>query len=503
MPLPDGGANVQWPPVGWDEVFAKMEEWAAWYSGDPVRISEVHAARAYMPTREGAMWSRQLRGERRVMLHVPLPGDIAGVSSDLLFSEPPGILVDAAHADEADPVAKRTQERLDEIVDESQLVAVLQEAADVASALGGVYLKATWDRALAPWPFLTIAQADNAVPEFRWGRLWGVTFWRVLPSDDNRVWRHLERHELDSAGNGVILNGLYVGTDGYLGRRVPLDRHPETAGIQEVMTPGVPGLLCEYIPNRRPNRLWRGSSLGVSDYAGVEGLFDALDEVYTSWLRDIRLGQRRIVVPSQWLDWREDDQQQPRPFFDVDREVFTRLDVDPAVTDKAGITPIDFAIRADEHARTARELMERIITATGYSPSSFGLLGEGGTLTATEVRAKERRSFVTTGKKQQYWRGPLARMAQVLLALDVAVFRTPGIDPNLSLTVEFADSVRPDLNELASSVDLLNRAQAASLKTRVWLLHPEWTEEMVDEEVRRIMEEQGMTVPDPMQIGLA
>ena len=63
---------------------------------------------------------------------------------------------------------------------------------------------------------------------------------------------------------------------------------------------GIKRLTAVYVPNMLPNRLYRGSFLGRSDFSGVEGLMDALDECYTSWIRDLRLGRGRIIVPSEY-----------------------------------------------------------------------------------------------------------------------------------------------------------------------------------------------------------
>lgn len=49
---------------------------------------------------------------------------------------------------------------------------------------------------LAERPLLTACQPDNAVPEFRFGMLRAVNFWRELDgSTEAKVWRYIERHE--------------------------------------------------------------------------------------------------------------------------------------------------------------------------------------------------------------------------------------------------------------------------------------------------------------------
>ncbi|MGY4901472.1 hypothetical protein [Streptomyces sp. 900116325] len=99
---------------------------------------------------------------------------------------------------------------------------LLLTAGETAAALSGVFLRVTWDRAAAAdRPLLTVVHPDQAVPEWTFGIMTAVTFWRALPGTGSAVWRHLERHE-----RGKILHGLYEGTGDQLGRRVPLTEHP-------------------------------------------------------------------------------------------------------------------------------------------------------------------------------------------------------------------------------------------------------------------------------------
>lgn len=71
-----------------------------------------------------------------------------------------------------------------------------------------------------------------------------------------------------------------------------------------------------------------------------------------------------------------------------------------------------------------------------------------------------------------------------------------GLDVNQEIVTLWADDEKPDDVALATQVELLTRAQAASTKTKVKILHPEWDEEAVAEEVAAIQAEQGMAVPD-------
>ncbi|MEW2297325.1 phage portal protein [Streptomyces sp. NPDC006743] len=462
----------------------------AWYSGDRQRLARVYTNHK-RPTERRRLWGRKSfehRLDRRDnRLHIPLPGDIASTSADLLFADMPTIKVEDT----------TTQERLDVLLDEGRAHQVFLGAAEQAAALSGVFLRVTWDRDLTDRPLLTVMQPDGAIPEFRFGMLRAVSFWRELDgSTSATVWRHFERHE-----SGRIIHALYEGSSDNVGRRVPLTEHPDTAdlvgsldtdGEGDSIATGIRDLTAAYIPNMLPNRLHRGSPLGRSDYgAPIYDMFDSLDEVWTSWMRDIRLARARLIIPDGYM---RNDGPGRGASFDDDREVWHSLSMPP--NEGVGITLAQFDIRVEEHRSSAEAIMRQAAQAAGYSPQSFGLDGEGQPVTATEVDSRDARSMVTRRKKAGYWRHGVADMCHVLLQLDVKLFgsRITPARPR----VEFGDGVAESEQSTATTLDLLNRAGAVSTSTKVKILHPDWDDTAVRAEVDAILAETGAAAPDPV-----
>lgn len=514
MPLPASG--TPWPPKQLAPITSRLAEWSAWYSGDPAALRSVYqraTAAAFRPADRPAQyrggvvgavarmwWGRPVSdlSTRVDQVHVPIAADLCQASADLLYAEPPQLTVDD----------KATQERLNTYLDDG-LHTVLASGAEVGAALGGRYHRVTWDRALLPdRPFLTTVDADAAWPTFRFDRLVAVTFWYVLPTRDaHRVLRHLERHELDEQGNGVILHGLYDGTPDDLGRPIPLTEHADTEGLAAVIDadgavvgPRTPGLCVEYVPNQRPQRRWRsdpvGRSLGRSDLDGVEGLMDALDETYSSWMRDIRLSKARIHVPEHMLEAGTPGQGSS---FDLDRDVYVGLPGLLQTRDAAGNLPIQaqqFAIRTDDFQRTCQDLVEQILRSAGYSAQTFGEGPDGAAVTATEVQSRERRSFMTRDRKVRLERPAVTRLVTKMLTVDAAVFGAGGLNPE-GLAVSFGDSVQDSPLSLAQTAQALESAKAASTRTKVRMMHPDWDDEQVTEEVDLITAEHAITLADP------
>lgn len=498
MPLPAGGGA--WPPANLAPVFDRLATWSAWWVGDPDDLAAVYGAGtgyAYDSTSRDRIANRpsQYRGgvvgrlarwfwgepvtfnQRSAKLHVPIAADIARTSAELLFAEPPKITVEAQEDGDT-----TTQDRLNTLVDDGMHAALL-EAMEACAALGGVYLRVCWDAAVRGCPWLSAVHADAAVPEWRWGQLAAVTFWEELSNDGKEVVRHLERHE-----TGVILHAVYKGTPTDLGKPADLTAFPETRDLDAVVETGIPRLTAEYVPNMKPNRLWRSLPaavpMGRSDFAGIEPMMDALDETMSSWQRDIRLGKSRLIVPETALESLGKGQGSR---FDPTREVYEGLHMLGKPGDPNVITEVQFAIRHEEHRASVQHELEGILRGAGYSAQTFGLTGEVA-ITATEVAAKERASITTRGRKIGYTRPAVAEALETLLAIDRAVFRS-GVTP-VKPDLDFGDYVAESMNDRAQTAQLLAAAEAASTETRVQLVHPDWDGDQVKEEVARIRADQ-------------
>lgn len=501
MPLPDN--NPIWPPVECKKADKHYREWGAWYSGDPQELRKFYQVNngfgamidpKQYPDSAGNMLDQTSRffwgnppepgSLRDGKLHIPLAGDIASTSADLLFGEPPIWSI----PDDLDG-SEQTQGRMDKIV-ENGLIPALLEGAEIDSALGGVYLRAVINMDEGT-PTFDVIPPESAVPEWRSNRLKAVMFWREIVDEQGKVYRHVERHE-----PGWIYHGLYIGTEERLGQQVDLRMHPETEGFYAQVgdagraQTGTELLTAEYIPNMRPNRLMRGSALGRSDYQGIEPAMDALDEAWSSLMRDIRLGKSRLIVPESYL---ESNGPGRGARFSAERELFTPV---KAMPDNEGISieEVQFNIRVDDHLTTCRNLAAQALRGAGYSAQSFGEGDQGGPATATEIQARERRSYVTRDRKIGYWRPPLARLSLAALQMDKFWFSSDSGDVTEQPNLEWPDGVQTDMETTSKIVQMLDAAKAVSLRTKVQMVHPQWDKDQVEEEMDLIEGESSVPV---------
>lgn len=526
-------ANQAWPPPQFDPVAYQHRIWNAWWTGDRQILSWVYyslganspAGRAFFASTgepgtgvpkpgqyrggllgsiEYSFWGEEVTpGEKRTRLHVPIAADISETSASLLFAKPPQFKTTLEGG-----AAEVNQAWFDSLVDD-HMHKRLNEAAEMGSALGGVFLRIVWDTAVSPQPWIQPVDADLVIPEFSYDKLVAATFWRVIADTGDEVTRHLEKHV---PSQNTIQHGVYEGNQAELGDPVPLAGFPEFArqlsgGQGDTLElPDLPfdASTVIYVPNKTPNKIWRelgpaAAPLGRSDYAGIEPLMDQLDECYSSWMRDVQLAVSRLIVPQEYL---EDIGKGKGAAFVPDKRVYTPLNMlHDQGAGAAQITMNQFKIRWEEHQQTCKDLANRIVQEAGFSPQTFGDY-QGQAPTATEIEARSLISNMTREKKITLWRPALQDAIYSLMCVAKLYFGATGLTPERP-DIEFGKKAIPDEFQLAQTVGALAAAQAASKETLVKMAHPEWDQAEVDVEVKKIFEEMGTELAAHTKVTMA
>lgn len=520
MPLPLDG--TPWPPVELSPAFARYDEYDAWLTGDINRLQEIYSQQTAAPThthdgaphRGGAygviasgfsrlFWGKRVQSEAsRTVLHVPMAADVATMSSDMLWAEPPTFT--AAIDDDKgkrSPAEDQTQSRLDVIMNSSDAHEMLNESGELTSALGGTFLACEWNIAAREHVYVRAYDADTAVPEFSAGRLTAVTFWTSHWDADGQLYRHLERHEV-----GAVIHALYKGEEGEIGERVPLDTLDATKWLLEpangkivapaevILQTGIRRLTVTYQPNVRKNREWRkaGGSLamlGRSDFAGIEPELNALDEAWSSWMRDLKVARARLFVDETALKNRGRGQ---GAYFEEEQEVYTTLR-SLAANDTKQIEAQQFEIRVDEHERTTAALVRVILRNAGLGSRDYE--EQAGQVTATGELRRDKREETTRDKKKRYAAAATSYIASVALELDGILFPGKGGRPGIEVAAEFPSESQVDDEKEARVIGLLNAAGAISLETKVRRANPEWDDGRIGEEVSALLKERALRDP--------
>lgn len=480
-------AGIMTPQQAWVKLDnykkAYYDSKSALYSGDHDALHDTAENKTF--------WRRS--GVSRI--HVPIAADIASTSANLMFSNEPTYTI-VRNGQEV--IEDSSQKRLEYILFKNNIHNKLSESGETASALGDVYFKVRWNATGIDYPIIDVVQPDQAWPEYILGELRCVHFFNDLSVDlEHDV--YIRVYECYSKGK--IAMALFKGTKTDLGSRLE-DSELEELGYKAEINAPVDDLLAVHIANARPNRLYRASMLGRSDLDGLRDLCDALDETYSSWMRDIRLGKARLIVPVDYL------RKKPQSMidgvsakgaweFDTDVETYVAMDIDIDRAGGTGITPSQFQIRSAEHAATCTDIVRNILQHAGYSPQSFGLEINGSSSSGTALNIRERKSAATANKKLSYWQSPLEQILTSIVRIDHALYPNGGSVAGDTVSVSFADSMGTDPSTIASTIEMLSRAHAVSIITMVRMQHPDWSEKQVIDEVERIKEENELIVDEP------
>jgi A118 family predicted phage portal protein len=510
MPLPEYGAKF--PPKPFDEVQKDMRMHNAWFTGSTADLENYYAQNQH--TRSVAapgggfgriarfFWGRP-NPQVNQKLHIPAAADLSRSFSDLLFSQRPKFSLSEKDSGGGGSTKKAAQQRLDALFNGDDTAAALLEAAEIGSALGGAYMRLWWDADIEQRVMLGSVSADRAIPTFRYDRLDAVTFWTVVMDENDTVLRHLERHE-----RGRILHGLYEGDGATLGRPIPLDESEATAWAAPLVDSnssiptGVKGLTASYVPNVRPNRRHRNtaqlSPLGRSDYDGLEPIFDALDEAYTSWMRDLDLGKARLFIDEGLV---KNDGPGRGGSFDSEQSIFTKLraGMGSAADGGSGVQANQFSIRWQEHSQTCAELLNVILRGAGLSSEGFSDSSlTVGVPTATEVNSRDKLSERTRDKKINYWKMGLRPLAMTAMEIDADMFGS-GIQLSEIPDLRFPTRSTQSPAELAQSLSALHTARAISIYQMVVERNPDWDAEDITAEVKRIADEDAAEFGAPVE----
>lgn len=491
-------SNAPWPPAPFDQHQTNVDLLHAWWAGDTARlVSPSHPGVTNDPYRPGAAAAvARAVGRGRTPaarpLHVPVAEDLCNASATLMAGEAPSIAIPQDGGNE------QAIKRLDLLVNNPTTHADLLTGEASAAALGDVYARVSWDKGLADQAWIEFIDGDRGLPTYRKGRLRAVTFWEVLPGAKDEVWRHLEVHT-----PGRIEHGLYRGNREMLGVRMPLEAHEATRGIPgENIPTGTKRMTACHIPNRGPNVPYRRDPvlrhLGRADITEpLMGLMWEVNAAYSSLARDIRLSKARLILSDQLV--RPSAVPGAGGAFDVDQEAFATVRGNP--TADPLIEAHQFDIRVTDLTASIDTYVRAILRNAGYSPTAFGMKDDmASSMTATEVEARDRASSSTKGAKALHRQAALSELATALLEVDAAVFGT-GAQVSEPVEVDYSPAVTPTQLQLAMTAQAMDTARAASTRTKVDLLHPDWDEKRREQETERILAEQSNeTFVDPFQL---
>ena len=244
------------------------------------------------------------------------------------------------------------------------------------------------------------AMADQFVP-ISWDNAKvteGVFISRV--AKNGWYYTRLEWHTWDgmtyTVRNELYRSDMQKGATGdsqdILGIRVPLaEMYPFLD--EETIIPVGESLFCYW---RTPiaNNLDDNSPLGMSMYGNALETLHALDICYDSFVREFRLGKKRIIVPARAVRTVVDPVTGlQRRYFDPGDETYEALASDDPEDLK--ITDNSVELRVEEHVAALNAFLSILCLQLGFSASTFSFDEKSGIKTATEVISENSKTYKT------------------------------------------------------------------------------------------------------------
>jgi A118 family predicted phage portal protein len=257
------------------------------------------------------------------------------------------------------------------------------------------------------------------------------------------------------------------------------------------------------------NNLDDNSPLGMSIYGNALETLHALDICYDSFVREFRLGKKRIIVPARAVRTVVDPTtEEVVRYFDANDETYEALATDNP--DELKITDNSVVLRVEEHVRAINAFLSILCLQTGFSAGTFTFDAHEGLKTATEVISENSKTFKTIKTVQNQIRPAIEHLVRNII--DVAILYdmtdengTPVAQlaaPGYEIKVTFDDGITQDRQTNINEGVMLVGAGIISKYT--FLTEPKYgiglTDEEAQKELERIRAESPAAISDSLSI---
>jgi A118 family predicted phage portal protein len=394
----------------------------------------------------------------------------------------------------------------------------MPEAVEQAAALGGEALK-VWHEIRRDENGdeiegtdkirLGFAMADQFVPT-AWDNA-GVTggIFVTRQARDGYYYTLLEWHEWDGT-TYIIRNELYraeikkdeQGNDqDILGFRYPLAAlYPF---MDEEVTVETEKSLFTYFRTPDANNIDDNSPLGISIYANAMETLHAIDICFDSFVREFRLGKKRIIVPARMIRKVIDpDTGVAHRYFDATDETYEALSTDDPDTLK--IQDNSVSLRVEEHVAALNAFLNLFCLQVGLSAGTFSFDAHSGLKTATEVVSENSKTYKTVRNFQAQVTPSVQALVDAIIQVaslydmtwegqSIRALAERGYEVKVTLDDGITQDRQTNINEGITLVG------AGLMSKFTFLTDPKYginlTEEDALAELQRIKDESNITMP--------
>lgn len=245
------------------------------------------------------------------------------------------------------------------------------------------FVPTAWDNAKVTDGVFISRQAKDGYyyTRLEWHKWDGLTYWITNELYRAEMKKDTAAEPQDILGFRYPLETIYP----FLNEETPIE--------------GIDTSLFAYYRTAVANNIDDNSPLGVSIYSNALSTLKALDVCFDSFMREFRLGKKRIIVPAQCIKTVIDpDSGEPRRYFDASDEVYEAMATDDSESLKIQDNSVE--LRIDEHVAAINAFLSILCLQVGFSAGTFTFDKAQGLKTATEVISENSKTYKTIKSHQ-------------------------------------------------------------------------------------------------------
>jgi hypothetical protein len=425
----------------------------------------------------------------------PLAARISETMTSLVFGSVPNF--EAAEADD--------QELLDDVVSENRRCGLSwKDLGMTLSSEGETWWRILVDLERADHPLVEWHSRLGVVPLWIGPKLRAVAFVsRLDPIDENdhQFWRHMELHDDEHVQQLLWLSP----TEQDLGVPVELAAHPDTESLSELpWAHDMPQMMAGWIRNREGSNPRKG----YSDYDGIEDMLIELHETLTVGHENMKLtAKKRVVVPRSAVNRETGTVDDDQEFFIADSDSST-LGQEPG---KGPWQVLEYEFDAAALSQYRRDIAVDALSRKGINAQFASVPSgesDGYATSGVALRLRLIPSVNAGADRAENIDREVPGIFQLVQLLDAAPrnaeentggFERPWRRPEERPSFDRGPALPEDEVERDARIATNVEARLLSRRTGIEEQHPEWEDERVIEELRRISIEDGET-PDQAAI---
>lgn len=258
----------------------------------------------------------------------------------------------------------------------------------------------------------------------------------------------IEFHEWKNSEEYTITNELYKSDNpDTVGARVPLstlyEDLEETVNVNGLSRP-----LFTYLKTPGMNNKDINSPLGLSIFDNAKTTIDFLNETYDQFMWEVKMGQRRVAVPTQMIKPEYNQQGEKvivKRQFEAGQNVYEQFDngdMDKGI----GITDLTTPIRSDDYIKAINEGLALFEMQIGVSAGMFSFDGKS-MKTATEIVSENSDTYQMRNSIVSLVEQALKELIISMIELAIAYGLYKGSVPTMDkISINLDDGVFTDRN---------------------------------------------------------